>query len=330
MKRGWNIVSVFVFVLMVSTMTGCSSPKESAPTVNDEQAKLQARLERGRYLVEGVAACFACHAEVDWKALGAPPLAEKKGGGAVFPEELPFRVVASNITPDRETGVGAWTDEQLARAIRDGIGQDGRRLFPIMPYMSYRGLSDEDLASIIAYLRSIPPVRNELPKTELPEPVKQLLPPPLPPVTNVAPPDMSDPVKRGAYLAQLADCQGCHTPMNLQTMQPIQMLAFAGGRTIKGPWGEVAPSNITPDASGISYYDEALFLQVMRTGHVKARTLNSLMLWGYYRNMTDDDLKAIFAYLRTLPLVKHRVDNTEPPTPCKLCGFTHGLGADNK
>jgi hypothetical protein len=100
--------------------------------------------------------------------------------------------------------------------------------------------------------------------------------------------------------------------------------------TLKGPWGEVTSANITPDASGIPYYDEALFLKVMRTGHVGARKLNSIMPWGYFRNMTDDDLKAIFAYLRTLPPVQHRVDNTEAPTVCKLCGGRHGYGEMNE
>lgn len=114
-----------------------------------------------------------------------------------------------------------------------------------------------------------------------------------------------------------------------QQGQPIVQLAFAGGMSLKGPWGEVASANITPDASGISYYDEALFLKVMRTGHVGARKLNSIMPWGYFRNMTDDDLKAIFAYLQTLPPVQHRVDNTEAPTVCTLCGGRHGFGEMN-
>jgi hypothetical protein len=104
---------------------------------------------------------------------------------------------------------------------------------------------------------------------------------------------------------------------------------FAGGFILEGPWGKVASANITPDPSGISYYKEALFVQTIRTGYVKARELNQIMPWWHYRNLTDDDLKAMFAYLRTLKPVKHRVDNTEPPTLCKLCGSRHGLGDRN-
>jgi hypothetical protein len=91
----------------------------------------------------------------------------------------------------------------------------------------------------------------------------------------------------------------------------------------------VASANITPDPSGIPYYDEALFLEMIRTGYVKARKINQIMSWSDYRNLTDEDLKAIFAYLRTLKAVKHRVDNSEPPTFCKLCGFSHGAGSQN-
>jgi len=328
MARDLKIAIIVIIAGVMASLAGCGS-HESVPS-SGEQAQVQTRLERGRCLVEGVMYCFACHAEVDWTAPEAPPRPGKKGGGAIFPETgLPFRMVASNISPDRETGAGAWSDEQLARAIREGIGHDGCALFPIMPYLSYRDMSDDDLTSVIAYLRSIAPVHNALPKTELPEPVKQSLPPHQPVTQPVSAPDLSDPIRRGAYLVKLGDCAGCHTPIGPQG-RPIPDLALAGGRVLKGPWGEVASSNITPDASGISYYDEGLFLHVMRTGYVKARKINSVMLWGYFRNMTDEDLQALFAYLRTLKPVQHRVDNTEPPTPCQRCGFKHGLGASNQ
>ena len=96
-----------------------------------------------------------------------------------------------------------------------------------------------------------------------------------------------------------------------------------------GPWTTVASANITPDPSGISYYDEALFLEVMRTGSVHARKLSDVMPISVYKNLTDDDLKAIFAYLRTVKPVKHRVDNSELPTDCKVCKQKHGAGASN-
>jgi mono/diheme cytochrome c family protein len=327
MARYWKVAGIFTLAGMVGVILGCGS-QPTAPS-NERPAQPQGRLERGRYLVEGVMACFACHSDVDWESPGGPPLPGKIGAGALFPdEEVPFKLYAPNITPDRETGIGAWSDEDIDRALREGISRDGRRLFPVMPYVNYLEISDEDMAAVIAYLRSIEPIRNQVPKTEIPDPIKKTL-PPYQTITRPVPgPDESNPVKRGEYLVKLADCITCHTPVDQQG-RPIRELAFAGGRILKGPWGEVASANITPDASGISYYDEALFLHVMRTGSVKARGLNSVMLWGYYRHLTDNDLKAMFAYLKTLAPVPHRVDNTEPPTPCKRCGFKHGLGASN-
>ena len=106
-------------------------------------------------------------------------------------------------------------------------------------------------------------------------------------------------------------------------------LLFAGGFNLKGPWGDVTGVNITPDPSGISCYDEDLFIRTLRTGHVGARPLNSIMPWAYFRNMNDDDLKAIFAFLRTVPPKQHRVDNSEPPTLCPLDGGYHGFGDRN-
>ncbi len=301
----------------------------SRPTIEPALTfeRTQARLDRGRYIVEGPAHCFQCHSQVNWKT-DAQPKPGKKGGGSIFEEEIFSWLVAPNISPDIETGAGSWTDEQLARAIREGIGHDGRRLFPMMPYLNFRHMSDEDLASVIVYLRSIEPVRNVLPKTMIPEAAKGMVPPIQPVPASVPEPDMSNKIVRGQYLATLGNCGFCHTPVNQQG-QPITQLAFAGGLPFKGPWGQLSSANITSDASGISYYDEALFLTALRTGHVGARKLNPLMPWTYFRNMNDDDLKAIFAYLQTLPPVKHRVDNTEPPTDCSLCGGKHGFGELN-
>jgi len=288
-----------------------------------------ARLARGRYLTEVVTGCFYCHSQVDWTSRPARILPGRKGGGAPFPvTNLPFKLMVPNISPDRETGTGAWSDDELARAIREGIGRDGRRLIPVMPYRFFRALSDEDLASIIVYLRSVPPVRNRVTPTLLEEPFRALLPPLQPPLGSVPPPDLSTPAKRGAYLTTIGLCGDCHHPVDPQ-LQPLNGLEFGGGFILEGPWGRVASANITPDASGISYYDGKLFIETIRTGSVRTRPLSTIMPWSHYRNLTDEDLKALFAYLRSLKPVVHRVDNTEPPTPCKVCGQSHGYGDRN-
>jgi mono/diheme cytochrome c family protein len=323
-----TLIAVALAAIVLSVGFTSKNGRTTQPPAPLKFERSTARLERGRYLVEGVAHCFQCHSEVNWETPGAQPKAGRRGAGTIFVEDGMEWLVAPNITPDAETGAGTWTDEHFARAIREGIGHDGRRLFPMMPYMNFRQMSVEDLASVVVYVRSLDPVRNVVPKTMIPEVLKSMLPPHQAITGPVSGPDMSDAIARGKYLVTMGNCMSCHTPMNKQG-QPLMQLAFAGGMRFKGPWGEVTSANITPDASGISYYDEALFVKTLRTGQVGARKLNSVMPWGYFRNMTDDDLKAIFAYLRTLTPIQHRVDNTEEPTVCEVCGGRHGYGDKN-
>ncbi len=290
------------------------------------------RLARGTYLVKHVTPCMECHAPHRWDEHEAPVESNMLGAGQEIPVKgLPGRVVAPNLSSDPETGAGSWTDDQLARAIREGIGHDGRALFPLMPYQRYRSMSDEDVASIIVYLRSLPPVRRQMPATEIVVPVRYLIrsvPEPL--RAPVAPPDMATPAKRGAYLTTIGACAECHTPQD-DRGQPIPGLEFAGGFIFEGPWGRVASANLTPDPSGIPYYDLALFSEVLRSGHAKARRINQIMPWHAFGGMTDEDISAIFLNLTTLKPVVHRVTNDEgvPPTFCRLCRQRHGYGDRN-
>ena len=330
---GWIFAALVVLLAIAITATIGWRPfiGPNARALTDRTfAASPERLARGQYLTENVANCFACHSDRDWSREDAAEVPGTHGAGTPkFPlQDLPGAVYPPNITPDKETGAGNWTDDQLARAIREGIGSDGRALFPFMPYENFRYLSDEDLASIIVYLRSIPPVRRAVPKTELIFPVKYLIRSAPHPLTEpVAEPDTSTAVKRGDYLVTIGGCRDCHTPMT--NGQRMMQFDLAGGFLLRGPWGEVSSANITQSPSGIPYYDEGLFLEVMRKGWVKARQLKQIMPWWYYRGMTDEDLKSVFAYLKTVPSVQHRVDNSKPPTPCKLCGLTHGAGDQN-
>ena len=330
----WSLVVLAVLLAVAITLTIGWRPfigPRARPLTARKFESTPARLARGSYLVNSVTDCMACHAQHDWTAHDAPVLSNTLGAGQDFNllKGLPGQVYAPNITPDPETGAGAWTDDQLARAIREGVGHDGRALFPFMPYQDLRILSDEDLASIIVYLRSLPPVHKQWPQTKLIFPVNYLIRTVPQPLENPVPqPDLSTPEKLGAYLVGIAGCTDCHTPQDGHG-QPLPGMYLAGGFVFEGPWGRVASANITPDPSGIGYYGEALFLEVMRTGYVKARKLSSIMPFGAFKNLTDDDLKAIFAYLRTVKPVHHRVDNTEPPTYCKLCRLKHGGGDQN-
>ena len=290
-----------------------------------------ARLERGRYLVASAQTpCMLCHSPID--ASGGE-LVVKEGmmlaGRNWEPDGVPF-VTAPNLTPDPETGIGARTDDELARAIREGIGHDGRALFPIMPYQRYRNMSDDDLASIVVFLRSLPPVRNPLPPTNVPFPLNRLINGVPAPVAGAVTADLSTPEKRGHYITELAVCADCHTPTD-DKGNVVAHMEFSGGTTMT--FTGVAPAasaNLTPSVNGIPYYTEALFIEAMRTGKVRSRQLNAMMPTRYFRNFTDQDLKDVFAYLKSLPPVDHYVDNSQPPTKCAKCGLTHGGGERNK
>jgi mono/diheme cytochrome c family protein len=291
------------------------------PLTDSRFEQTKGRLERGKYLAEGVLQCFLCHSDRDWSKPGAPPIPEKKGAGHIW-EDTPG-LVAPNITPDKETGAGLWTDDMLARAIREGISHDGRVLDPQMFYGSFRRLSDEDLASVIVYLRALKPIYNPLPRTKQEtEPT-----PPTPLTERIPEPDLSTPVRRGAYMAKIGSCLGCHTAF----YSPLSPGYFGGGDHVKRGKEEAFSANLTADPSGIlSYYDENLFIRTLRTGQVKARKLSPVMPWAAVRNMSDEDLKGIFAYLRTRRPVRHIVDNTEPPSFCPACGQKHGFGDRNE
>lgn len=338
MKSGLRIVLFLVIILIV--LVGVAAVKvlgpraflgpRSRPLTSRTFDATPARLQRGQYLASSIG-CLYCHSPHDWSKHADPILPGMTGAGQQLPyTDLPGKVYASNLTPDKETGVGDWTDDMLARAIREGIGHDGRALFGVMPFAHYRNMPDEDLASIIVYLRSLTPVKNALPKTEIIFPVKYIINnDPLPITYPIAAPDVSDPVKRGRFLVNLTGCADCHTPVDNHHV-PLPGLDFSGGQVFHAPWGTVASANLTPDPSGIPYYDEATFIKAMRTGTVGTRELSKTMPWSALGNMTDEDLAGIFAYLKTLKPIHHRVDNSEPPTLCPLDGTMHGAGNQNK
>lgn len=305
----------------------------SARTLTDRRFEPSpARLERGEYVVRNVALCLHCHSELDPASEGLPIKAGAAGAGKTFAVEAIPWLTAPNLTPDPDTGAGRWTDDALARAIREGIGHDGRALFPLMPYLNYRKMSDEDLASVIAYIRSLPAVRKQDPATVVPFPVSRFINNVPEPINGtVPPPDLSTLEKRGEYLATLASCSDCHTPRD-ERGQYITALAFAGGNLLEHQptWTARAAANITPGVNGIPYYTEELFLEMMRTGRVRERKIADVMPWAHYRHMTDDDLKAIFAFLKSIKPIDHYIDNTATPTKCAQCGIVHGGGERNK
>ncbi len=325
---GTALLTVAVVLITVTVGWRPVLGAKARPLTDRRFERTSGRLERGKYLAEAVSGCWDCHAEIPngIPKPGQAPVVARKGAGRVVIQQGDFLLAAPNISPDPETGAGTWTDDQLARAIREGIGHDGRALFPMMPYEYFRNYTDEDLASIIVYLRSLEPVHNELPKRSIPFPLSRLI--------NAAPQPVNAPVTnqtqdlgaRGRYLTRIGGCIDCHTPKD-KMGRPLPGMDFAGGVFFNE--FKVASANLTPDPSGIGYYDEAMFIKALRTGHVGARALHVPMPWWVFRNMTDEDLKAIFVYLRTVKPVHHRVDNAENGSKCSRCNGYHGAGEQN-
>lgn len=254
----------------------------------------QTPLERGRVLMQGIVACGNCHTP---QGPNGPVPGQELAGGMPF-VEAPFTAYASNITPDKDTGIGRWTDAQLITAIREGRRPDGSLIGPPMPIGLYRGLSDTDVKAIVAYIRSVPAVRNAVPKSEYRMP----LPPSWgPPVGSVPDVPMQDKLARGAYLAgPLGHCIECHSTPNAQGVPDLVGGLGAGGMVFNGPWGRSVATNITP--KGLAGYSDAALKTVITTGvRPDGSRLKPPMGTAYYARMPAADLDALVAYLRSLP-----------------------------
>ena len=300
--------------------------KYARPLRNIHFTSSPARLERGRYLANGILRCFHCHAPVDTTRPGRPPFPDQLGGGQLFYKSDSTHLYAPNISPDIETGAGSWTDDMFVRAFRSGIGHDGRALTN-MPWWVFQKLSDEELASVIVYLRSLPPVKNKLPERLLKRGREKELQNEPRPMENisVAEPDTSTFLAKGKYLVSIGECEGCHTAWYIRNPG-----YFGGGNIIANRKTDsvVASSNISSDITGIGGWDDKTFINVIRTG--KGGMLHWTMPWIAFRNISDTDLSAMLAALKTLPPVKHQIVNGKKPTLCAVCGSLHGFGDQNK
>ncbi len=253
-------------------------------------------LERGRALVNGIAACGNCHTP---QGPNGPAPGMEMAGGMPIADTM-FTAYAANLTPDPETGIGRWTDEQIITAMREGKRPDGSIIGPPMPFEFYRGISDADARAIVAYLRSLKPVRNKVSPSEFKFP----LPPAWgPPVGTVTEAPRADTVAYGAYLAgPVGHCMECHTPMKPGGGRDMTKLGV-GGQSFAGPWGVTVARNITQDREhGIGAWTDDQIKRAITTGVSADGThLMPPMAFGYYRTLTGEEQDALVAYLRTLP-----------------------------
>jgi mono/diheme cytochrome c family protein len=261
-------------------------------------AAAETLVERGAYLMKGIVACGNCHTMP-----GGPMAAHELSGGQKFGERA-FTVFAPNITPDPETGIGGWTDDQLVAAIRDGKKPDGSLVRPPMPIPFYRSMSDRDVRAIVAYIRTVAPTRNAVTR----EAVYNIPLPPSygPPVGAVPDVPKTDKIAYGRYLAYIGHCLECHTPLGPQGRDLSR--AGAGGEKFEGPWGTSVSANITPDAeTGLGKWSDADIKRAITTGTRPDGTkLNPPMGFAYYKNIADDDLDALIAFLRSLKPINNK------------------------
>ena len=260
-------------------------------------------LARGTYLMESVAACPVCHTPWDEDGQRADL---HFAGGMVFEEEW-YTAYASNITPDPETGIGGWSDAQIIAAVREGRRPDGSLIGPAMPIALYRGISDRDSQAIVAYLRSIPPIGNEVPASEYDIPLPADYGPPLGAVPEVAYYDLA---AYGEYLAgPIANCIDCHTPL-VDGWRDYENGLGAGGHEMQGPWGETTARNITPDwGTGLGRWNSRKMRTAITRGlRPDGDALGPPMPYARYATMDRQDLSAILAYVRSLPQIENDTD----------------------
>ncbi len=308
------LIAIFVVMIVMFSYVKFMLPSVGAP----ENLKVEStpeRIERGKYLANCVCVCMDCHSTRDWTKFSGPLVDGTQGkGGEEFNQKFGFpgSFFATNITP---YGLKDWTDGEILRAISSGVNKKGKALFPVMPHGNYGKMDKEDLMSIIAYIRTLKPIENTTPVSKADFPMSLII--------NTIPkkasfskiPYKNDKLAYGAYLVNAASCTDCHTKQEKGT--PVAGMEFAGGSEFPlATGGVVRAPNITPDKeTGIGNWGEEDFVnrfKALADSNYKPAVINkgefnSMMPWMMYKDMTVDDLKAMYAYLKTVKPVKNTV-----------------------
>ncbi len=273
------------------------------------------RIQRGEYLANHVAVCMDCHSTRDWNRFTGPLLPGTLGkGGEYFGKEMGFPGVfySKNITPEN---LGTWTDGEIFRTITTGVNKNGEAMFPVMPYMHYGKMDKEDVYDIIAYLRQLPMIKSDIPQRNIDFPMSFILNTiPVKPVP-LERPAKTDLVNYGAYIVTIAACIDCHT--QVEKGQIIPGMEYAGGREFKMGNGVVRSANITPDAeTGLGNWTEDAFIARFKAysdpasiAQLTSDRVNTIMPWSMYAGMDTTDLRAIYAYLKTIKPIKNKVEH---------------------
>ncbi len=315
-----KIVGIALVLLLICVSALLAYVKLALPDVGpppDIKVEITSeRVARGEYLANHVMLCMDCHGTRDWTKFSGPMLPDNIGGGGEeFNQQFGFpgRFIAKNITPH---GLKDWTDGEIFRAITCGVSKNGNSFFPIMPYQFYRQLDEEDIKDVIAYIRTLPVVEKDHPESVADFPFNFIL--------NTIPtkpdlqkrPDPSDIKAYGKYMATAAACSECHTK---QVKGEIVGEFFAGGFEFDFGNGTLLRSpNITPHESGIGTWNKEQFIQrfkmyadpefVLPDVDMSKGEFQTVMPWTMYAGMSEEDLGAIYEYLRTVKPVNHVVE----------------------
>lgn len=336
--------SMLTLGLIFSLGQSQSQRVDAQPPAQDDEL-----LARGEYLAN-VGACIFCHTpfQAEYNPETNPEMGEAEirtlalfevnaldrdqlfAGGHPF-ELGPIGFVFSrNITSDPDAGIGDWTDEELKLALQTGVRPDETIIHPLMP--RYNQMSDADLDALIAYLRTVEPISNDIPDVSetvaSPEALAALQPSPL--LENPEnPPDNSDPVVLGEYLVNnVVICGHCHTPVDPQTGAPIFEQYLGGGQPFEGPFGIVYAANITPHETGVGDWEREDMTRVLTQGVRPDGRRLALMPWQLYAQLNPDDLDAVVTYLAD---GVSGVDNPVPATALAepYVEYAEGFSADD-
>lgn len=310
------ILAITGIALFVASRQNLKFPDTSYPPVEASTDTMV--IARGHYVVRNVANCASCHGDTAQSAAYAAGTDVPLSGGSVF-DIPPGKFYVRNITPDRETGIGNVPPKAIARALRNGVAPDGRAL---LPFMEFQGLSDEDLVAVVSYLESQPPVHNPVPVHQysvLGKIVKAtvLAKPVGPKGTPLARSPRGATVENGRYLVEsVALCGACHTQRNMQT-GAFEGPALGGSTGFDASEGHSwSPPNITSDpmTGRLGKMTEDDFVARFRAGRLLP---HSPMPWQGLMHLNEEDLRAIYRYLKTVPPVTRDVG---PPVVEKTSG----------
>lgn len=320
-----KILGIILAGVVLLLIVGITYIKAALPNVGEPPAlEIEVTPElvkKGAYLANSVSVCMDCHSTRDWSKFSGPLVENTMGkGGELFSRDFGFpgNFVSKNVTPH---GIGDWTDGELYRLITSGVNKDGDPIFPVMPYLNYGRMANEDVYAIIAYLRTLQPIENEVAESEADFPMNIILHTIPKPANPAERPDKSDVLAYGTYMANAAACGECHTPQ--EKGAPVMEKYFAGGFEFKMPgFGVVRSANITPASTGIGNWTEDQFVQRFKmyadssyVPHtVQANGFQTVMPWMMYATMEEEDLRAIYAYLNSLEPIENTVQKFTPET----------------